>query len=172
MVFRYRYRQHFIRSNVEVGLWIIPSSVSVGMPGFNTWSVLFTTVQQNLRESNWIAGCNIFSHLWETWWRHQMETFSALLAICAGNSPVTGEFTAQRPVTRSFDVFFDLRLYRRLSKQSRGWRFETPSHPLWRHCNECITLTSKAQSTRRCWIQTSNCIHIKSCCVFSSSLTS
>ena len=36
-----------------------------------------------------------------------METFSALLAICAGNSPVTGEFPAQRPVTRSFDVFFD-----------------------------------------------------------------
>ena len=45
-----------------------------------------------------------------TWWRHEMETFSALLAICAGNSPVPGEFPAQRPVTRSFDVFFDLRL--------------------------------------------------------------
>ena len=39
-----------------------------------------------------------------------METFSALLAICAGNSPVPGEFPAQRPVTRSFDVFLDLRL--------------------------------------------------------------
>ena len=38
-----------------------------------------------------------------------MEIFSALLAICAGNSPVTGEFPTQRPVTRSFDVFFDLR---------------------------------------------------------------
>ena len=37
----------------------------------------------------------------DTWWRHQMETFSALLALCAGNSPVTGEFPAQRPVTRS-----------------------------------------------------------------------
>ena len=37
-----------------------------------------------------------------------METFSALLILCAGNSPVTGEFPAQRPVTRSFDVFFDL----------------------------------------------------------------
>ena len=39
-----------------------------------------------------------------------METFSALLAFCAGNSPVTGEVPTQRPVTRSFDVFFDLRL--------------------------------------------------------------
>ena len=50
-----------------------------------------------------------------------METFSALLALCAGNSPATGEFPAQRPVTRSFDVFFDLRLNKRLSKQSWGW---------------------------------------------------
>ena len=44
-----------------------------------------------------------------TWWRHQMETFSALLALSAGNSPVAGEFPAQRPVTRNFDVLFDLR---------------------------------------------------------------
>ena len=36
-----------------------------------------------------------------------METFSALLAICAENSPVSGEFPEQRPVTRSFDIFFD-----------------------------------------------------------------
>ena len=39
-----------------------------------------------------------------------MEKFSALLAFCAGNSPVTGEFPAQRPVAWSFDVFFDLHL--------------------------------------------------------------
>ena len=39
-----------------------------------------------------------------------METFSALLALCAGNSPVTGEFPPQRPVTQSFDNFFDLRV--------------------------------------------------------------
>ena len=72
------------------------------------------------------------------WWRHQMETFSALLAICAGNSPVTGEFPAQRPVTRSFDVFFDLRLNKRLSKQSWCWWFETSLRPLWRHSNGLI----------------------------------
>ena len=69
------------------------------------------------------------------WWRHQMETFSALLAIYAGNSPVSGEFFAQRPVTRSFDIFFDLRLNKWLSKQSWGWWFQTLSCPLWRHCN-------------------------------------
>ena len=64
-----------------------------------------------------------------------METFSALLAICAGNSPVPGEFPTQRPVTRSFDVFFDLCLNKRLRKQSRGWWFETLSCRLWRHRN-------------------------------------
>ena len=71
-----------------------------------------------------------------TWWRHQMETFSALLAICTGNSPVPGEFPTQRPVTRSFDVYFDLRPDKRLSKQSWGWWFETLSHSLWRHRND------------------------------------
>ena len=70
-----------------------------------------------------------------SWWRHQMETFSALLAICAGNSPVPGEFPTQRPVTRNFDVYFDLRPNKRLSKQSCGWWFETLSCSLWRHRN-------------------------------------
>ena len=61
------------------------------------------------------------------WWRHWMEAFSALLALCTGNSPVSGESQSQRPVTGSFDIFFDLRLNKRLSKQPRRWRFETPS---------------------------------------------
>ena len=65
------------------------------------------------------------------WWRHQMETVSALLAICAGNSLITGEFPAHRPVKRSFDIFFDLRLKKRLSKQSWGWWFETLSRPFF-----------------------------------------
>ena len=67
-----------------------------------------------------------------------METLSALLALCVRNSPVYGEFPSQRPVTRSFDVFFDLRLNKRLSKRSWGWWFETPSHSLWRHCDGVI----------------------------------
>ena len=79
-----------------------------------------------------------------SWWRHQMETFSALLAICAGNSPVTGEFPTQRPVTRSFDVYFDLRPNERLGKQSWGWWFETLSSPLWRHRNVWSLLLSNA----------------------------
>ena len=46
-----------------------------------------------------------------------------------------GEFPAQRPVTRRFDVFFDLRPNKRLSKQLWGWWFETPSWSLWHQCN-------------------------------------
>ena len=71
-----------------------------------------------------------------TWWRHQMETFSALLAICAGNSPSPGEFPTQKPVTRSFDIFLDLRPNKRLRKHSSGWWFDTASRPLWRHRND------------------------------------
>ena len=73
-----------------------------------------------------------------------METFSALLAICAGNSPVPGEFPTQRPVTRSFDVFFDQHLNKRLSKRWWGWWFETLSRSLWRHRNASDRI--KAQS--------------------------
>ena len=52
-----------------------------------------------------------------------------------GEFTVTSEFPTQRAVPRSFDIFFDLHLNKRLSKQSWGWWFETPSHPLWHHCN-------------------------------------
>ena len=68
--------------------------------------------------------------------RHKMEAFSALLTIRAGNSPVTGEFPSQRPVTRSLDVFFDLHLNNRLGKQWKRRWFEMPSRLLWRHCND------------------------------------
>ena len=49
-----------------------------------------------------------------------------------------GEFPAQRPVTRSFDVLFDLRLNKRLIKQWWGWWFEAPSWSLWRQCNDAV----------------------------------
>ena len=53
-------------------------------------------------------------------WKH-----SALLAICAGNPPVTGEFPSKRPVTQRFDIFFYVRLNKRLIKPWWGWWFET-----------------------------------------------
>ena len=63
--------------------------------------------------------------------------FSALLALCAGTLPVTGELPTQRPVTRSFDVFVELCVNKQLSKQPCGWCFQTPVSSLWRHCNAC-----------------------------------
>ena len=66
------------------------------------------------------------SGMWQLQWKSgHFET---------ANSPVTGEFPAQRPVMRSFRFFY-LRLKQRLGKQSWGWWFETPSRSLWRHCN-------------------------------------
>ena len=73
-----------------------------------------------------------------SWWHHQMETFSVLLALCAGNSLVPSEFPSQRSVTWSFDVFFDLRLNKWLSKQSKCRWFEMPSHSLLCHCNASL----------------------------------
>ena len=64
-------------------------------------------------------------------WKHFPRYWSFVWGI--HQSPC--EFPSQRPVTRSFDVFFDLRLNKRLSKQPWGWWFETPSCSLGRHCN-------------------------------------
>ena len=74
---------------------------------------------------------------YSSWWRHQTKIFSALLAFCAGNTPVICEFSSQRPVTRNFDVFFDLCLDKPLSKHSRRRWVETPLRSLWRHVMWC-----------------------------------
>ena len=58
--------------------------------------------------------------------------------LCAWNSPVIGKFPSERPARQSFDAFCDLHIEKQLSKQSQGWRFETPSRSLRRHCNEVI----------------------------------
>ena len=101
--------------------------------------------------------CNHFE--WRSsWWRHQMETFSALQAICVGNPSVTGEFSSQRSVTRIFGVFFALRLHKRLSKQSRRWWFKTPSCPLLRHRN-VFGGNISASVNRNGWI----CFSISDC---------
>ena len=80
--------------------------------------------------------------------------------------PLCGEFTGhrlipiQRTVTRSFDVFFNQRLNKRLSKQSWDWLYETPSRPLWRHCNGFVKYFSDkvANSILRCHLkQNSKC---------------
>ena len=78
-----------------------------------------------------------------------------------------GEFPAQRPVTRGFDVFFDLHLNKRLSKQSWDWWFETLSWSLWRHCNveqkwdrEFTKTAGDSQCELLLWAHV--CIHMQS----------
>ena len=96
-----------------------------------------------VRPNNCVVGC--------VFWHNSCSKLIHYILICMnihmmtssnGNFfRVTGHlcgelFPTQRPVTRSFDVYYDLRLNKRLSKQSWGWWFETPSHPLWRHRND------------------------------------
>ena len=76
-----------------------------------------------------------FPHKWPV--TRKMFPFDDVI-MCVGNSPVPGEFPSQRPVTRGFDVLFDLHMNKRLSKQSRRWWFETPLHSLWRHHNRAM----------------------------------
>ena len=73
-----------------------------------------------------VISCILTGSVWPLW-RHPMETFPPLLDLCAGNSPIIGEFLSQWPVTWSLDVFFDRRLNKR-------W-FETPTRSLWHHSN-------------------------------------
>ena len=80
-----------------------------------------------------------------------METFSALLALCEGKPLVIGEFPSQRPVTRSFDVFLDLRLNKWMLKQSRRQWFETPSRSLLRDCN-AIHVINISYDVNKFWI--------------------
>ena len=73
-----------------------------------------------------------------TLWRHEMEAFSALLALCEGNRPVTGRFPSQRASNADLWCSFDVRLNKVLNKQSNGWWIETPWCSLWRHHNGWI----------------------------------
>ena len=64
-------------------------------------------------------------------------SISCVTGPLCGEFTGQGEFPSQRPVTRSFDVFFDQRLSKRLNNSCTHRWFETPSWLLWLHCNEC-----------------------------------
>ena len=57
---------------------------------------------------------------------YKMETFSARLALCEGNAPVTGGFPSERTVTRNFDVFF-------ICAWTNGWTNNPDAGDLRRH---------------------------------------
>ena len=106
------------------GWYIFHIDIETNHAGLKWWQILYFTYNSA------IAIVRIWFRITLcTWWRHHMEIFSALLDLCAGNLSVTGEFPAQRAVSRSFDIFFGVRLNKRLNKQSWGWWFE-PLHSL------------------------------------------
>ena len=75
-----------------------------------------------------------------------MEAFSALPTLCAEISPVTGEFPSQRPVTRSFDVLFDLR--------TNGWAHNGNAGDLGRHrAHNDVTVMSMEWREGPCGLQ-------------------
>ena len=79
-----------------------------------------------------------------SWWRNQMETFSALLALCEVNSPVTGEFPSQRPVTRRFDVPL-------ICAWTNVWAHSRDAGGLRRHSAHCdVTEMCTTVETKRC----------------------
>ena len=100
---------------------------------FSTRTSVATVLSRHLCISNCLGGlCDIWNvfvtspeHL--QWWRHKIETFSALLAICAGNSPVPVEFPTQRPVTRSF-------VFTLICARINGWVNNHEAGDLRRHC--------------------------------------
>ena len=132
---------HFIMDVIIHSWWDLSWTMLVkGAPGvtFQGSDVIFLNGKRNLArrfDISKVQPAAVVHVGWPLPWRHEMETFSTLLALCAGNSPVTAEFPSQMPVTGNFDVFFDLRLNKRLNKQSRRRWFETPSRSSWRHCN-------------------------------------
>ena len=89
--------------------------------GFLFLKTIFKSNRKN-KFNKEVVGCLIMIRTTVApWWRQQMETFSASLTLCTGNSPLTGEFPSQWPVARNFNIFLDLCLNKRMSKQSIRW---------------------------------------------------
>ena len=117
-------------------LAILPRPQCVNWKSAQIWVlvVIWEVISLSLDQC-WIKHMTSLVHIGLTWpwWLHQMETFSTLLDIFAGNSPVNSPHKGQW--RGAFDVFYDLCLNKQLSKQLWGWWFETLSPPLWCHCN-------------------------------------
>ena len=128
----WRYKSYYCIFRIHFVVWNIFCFIMTSLR-----LVSISPVDNNLdqRGNRPLSDGQVYWRINESWWRHQMETFSTLLTLCAGNSKVTGGFPSQRPVMRNFGVFFDLRLNKRSGKRWWGWWFETPSCPLWRHFN-------------------------------------
>ena len=115
---------------------IAPRRIAAKMPVEFQSDAITMTSDLSASSLHEILGQDVRPLSEQTWWRHQMKTFSTLLSLREGNSAVTSEFPSQKLVTRSFDISFDLRPDKRLNKPSRLRWSETQSCSLWCHCNE------------------------------------
>ena len=116
---------------------------SVSVTGSDVWPVQTWAINQSNSYLWWPTVPLIFYMPYKMWHANVISIrmtssngnlFRVTGHLC-GEIPGHGEFPTQRPVTRSFDVSFDLRINKWLSKQWWSWWFETPSRPLWRHSN-------------------------------------
>ena len=114
-------RRHSAHCGVRVMLWL---------------HYKFLMVVCVLPYSSGLLHCHGIQSYDSTMMTSSNENFFRVTALCEGNPPVTGGFPSQRPVTRNFDIFFDLHLNKQCSKQSRHLWIETHVRSLWRHCND------------------------------------
>ena len=132
------------RKSLANGIFSVQMSIEMEKV-FMTWRVMFW---DNCISRHFDYGCHIDGVAVFFLWIYNCVDVLVMMTSSNGNIfrvngllcgefTGPGEFPTQRPVTRSFDVFFDLRLNKRLSKQPWGWWFETPSLSLWRHYNGC-----------------------------------
>ena len=153
---------NFSITNLRVLIWSHPSmSIYLGKQQLLLQILIHSTVE-------WLHDDVIK-------WKHFPRYWTFVL--------VTGELPTQRPVMRSFDVFFHLRQNKVFSKQWWGWWFETPSHSLWHHCNvtpqkdgESITPQYSVQATGLdAWASRVKCpaqfvSHLHDICIYISCL--
>ena len=127
----------------HIDIWFLQNAALM----FNISTVFFTILRNKIKGKSCLVKFSTFPDF-------IMMTSSNgnifLVAVLLGR-----EFPSQRPVTQSFDVFFDLCLNKRLSKPSRRWWFDTPSRSLWRHrnvifqyCGNAGCLISRSYLTR------------------------
>ena len=103
---------------------------------FRMYSKLLKLKSVGTRSVLFIAQERIFVYTMFTRFVSMRTSLKGIISRVTG--PLCGEFPSQRPVTRNFDIFFDQCLNKRLSKQLRGWWFETPSRPLRHHSNAVL----------------------------------
>ena len=118
------YHQSLLYLLMARHIWVLKHLVSQTLGMLNAWNEWYMHMYISMPNKHvdlcWYLGLQIF------WYHHQMETFSVSLALREGNPPVTSGLPSQRPVTGSFDIFFDMRLNKWLSKRDAG--------DLRRHC--------------------------------------